>query len=72
MSDSNWENIIAETKPLFDKRFIENKTGKVYILYGVVYASDDYYYGLVDLQGENYLASCVTDLLGNGFRLVDR
>jgi len=48
----------------------KDEQGKLYRLFGVVHAEDDYYYGLMDDKGKLTLATCVGSLETNGFTLV--
>ena len=66
----NWRAIVAESEPLFDKRF-RDRDGKEYTFLGVVHGSDDYYYGMVPVgEGKPVLLSCVGNLEGHGFTLA--
>jgi hypothetical protein len=66
----NWRAIIAETEPLLDKKF-RDREGKVFILYGVVHGSDDYFYGLLPVEeGKAVLLSCVCSIESYGYTLM--
>lgn len=65
----NWRAIMAETRPYFDKKFA--KDGREYTLVGVVDASDDYYYLMVDSEGKSTLLSCVGSIVeSHGYKPV--
>lgn len=67
----NWRLIVSEMEPLFGKKYTRN--GKEYTLSGVVHASDDYYYLMVENNGVAHLASCVGALTGessHGYTLL--
>ena len=66
----NWREIVKECEPLFGKSY-KDRRGKIYQLFGVVHADDDYYYGLMDKSGRLVLATCVGSLETNGFTRVD-
>lgn len=67
----NLRAIVAESRPLLNKKFRDNK-GNEYIFYGVVHGSDDYYYGMYPVGGGNpSLLSCVGCIEGHGFTLAD-
>lgn len=66
----NWRAIVAESEPLLDKKF-KNDQGQEYRFFGVVHASDDYYYGMSPVgEGRLMLLSCVDSLEGHGYTLV--
>lgn len=68
--EGNWREIVAEYEPLFD-RIYEDETGAKCRFVGIVHASDDYYYLLMDEHGKCILATCVGSLETNGFTLKD-
>jgi hypothetical protein len=65
----NWRQIVAEVQPLIGKRF-GDKQGREFTFFGVVHSDDDYYYGMSGNSGM-VLLSCVGDISGHGFELVD-
>ena len=64
----NWRKIIKENEPLFDK-FYTDEEGVEYCFMGVIFASDDYYYCMVNKSGELKMLSCVDSLDGHGYAL---
>ena len=68
--EGNWRAIVAESLPLLDKKFLDSD-GKEYTFYGVVWGSDDFYYGMYR-QGECRLISCVVSLEFAGFKPKDK
>lgn len=68
--EGNWRNIVTEVQHLIDKTFKCKHTGKKYVFYGVVWGSDDFYYGMYR-EGDSKLLSCVGNLEGHGFYLEE-
>ena len=66
----NWRQIVSECEGLFDRRFVSNE-GKEYTFFGLVHASDDYYYGMYSKEHGTRLLTCVGSIDGAGFKLVD-
>lgn len=62
----NWRAIVKETETLLDKKFM-NERGEVFKFFGVVHASDDYYYGMWSNDHGMRLLSCVGSIEGHGF-----
>ncbi len=68
--EGNWRLIVAETETLLDKLFVDDK-GVVYVFFGIVHGSDDYYYGMCTTPGGVVtLLSCVGSIEGHGFTLL--
>ncbi len=66
----NWRAIVTDNEQYLDKTFI--CAGKEYALFGVVHASDDYYYGMTEKEtGKFVLVSCVGSLKTFGFELKE-
>ncbi len=65
----NWRTLIAESAPLFGKKFVDIN-GLEYTFYGLVHSSEDYYFGMCDNEGRSYLLSCVGTLEQHGYRLA--
>ena len=68
--EGNWRNIVTKSQPLLDKIFECEHTGKEYVFYGIVWGSDDFYYGMYSEEGSKLL-SCVGNLEGHGFHLKE-
>ena len=70
--EGNWRTIVTESEPLLDKIFECERTGKEYVFYGIVWGSDDFYYGMYSYsKGDSKLLSCVGSLEGHGFYLKE-
>lgn len=66
--DCQWHKIVKETEPLLDKIFVDNN-GEEHVLYGLVHAKEDYYYGMANINtGKTMLLSCVGDM--ESYRMV--
>ena len=63
----NWRAIIHESRPLFNKIYIDKK-GKEYHFSGVMQGDDDYYYVLWSPKKTVFL-SCVGSIGGHGYTL---
>jgi len=64
--DENWEALIKEYEPFLNCRYVFNYTEYKFI--GLIHASDDYYYGMVNTEtGKLMMCSCVGSLEGHGF-----
>jgi hypothetical protein len=60
--DKNWENLLIRYEDLFDTRWKDDKD-QVYVFFGLVNASDDYYFGLSAIDSQSLLlVSCVCAL----------
>jgi len=69
--DGNWRHLVAKCEPLFDKVFQEIGTGVQYRFFGLVWAEDDFYYGMTSLTtGKPLLLSCVGNFESYGLELV--
>ena len=66
----NWREIIEESEPFFNRTY-RDKKGRRYRFLGVVHADDDYYYLLMRRDGSFELATCVSDLEGHGYSLIE-
>ncbi len=62
----NFRQIVSECESEMDKEFQDEK-GITYTFYGVVWGSDDFYYGMYR-KGESRLLSCVGSIEGHGFK----
>ena len=68
----NWRAIVKENEPLLGKKFVFEGTGDYYIFYGLVHGDDDYYYGVISIDGrQTMLLSCVGSLETHGFTQVE-
>lgn len=65
----NWRLIVAECEELLDKQFVD-ENGDVFVFYGIVHGSDDYYYGMTGRTGHRLL-SCVGSLETHGYKLAE-
>lgn len=68
--EGNWRDIVTEVQPLIDRLFEYERTGEEYVFYGVVWGSDDFYYGMSN-EGNSMLLSCVGSIEGHGFSLKE-
>ena len=68
----NWQSIVKENQDNLDKIYID-EDGKEFIFFGIVYGSDDYYYGLHERGtiGKLRLVSCVMNIESAGFTLKE-
>ena len=66
--EGNWRKIIKENEPLFDRAFIDEE-GEICYFVGVIYASDDYYYCMVDRAGKLRMLSCVCNIESHGYKV---
>lgn len=58
-----WNSLVEQYAPKYDKLYRDSLTGTVYEFFGLVHASDDYYYGLWDVENKKLLLStCVGSL----------
>lgn len=65
----NWRAIVKECQPLLDRQY-RSPDGNEWIFFGVVLASDDYYYGMCR-NGEMRLLSCVGSIEGHGYAMKE-
>lgn len=65
--EGNWRDIIAETKDKIGKTFIDSNKEE-WILDGVLWAEDDFYYFFVNDNGELKYCSCVATLNVHGMK----
>ena len=66
----NWRSIIKEYQDLYDRKFVEERSGLIYTFCGIVHASDDYYY-LMWREKDMRLVTCVGSLTQCGFILLE-
>ena len=64
----NLQKIIERYEPLLDTYWKCSK-GKIWKFYGIVIASDDYYYAMYS-EGQTDLLSCVGSIEGFGFKQI--
>lgn len=65
----NWRAIVAAYESVLDGTFAD-ASGRKYTLFGIVHASDDYYYGMKSETGSLRLLTCVGNLTDMGFTLI--
>jgi hypothetical protein len=65
----NWRAIVDEYRDLIDKRFFNVETGETSVFFGIVWGSDDFYFGMYDPNNKLHLLSCVCDLKTHGYEL---
>ena len=65
----NWRAIVKDKEDLFDKRYLD-ENGEEYMFTGIVHASDDYYYLMMNRYGARLL-SCVGSIEGFGYTLIE-
>ncbi len=65
----NWRIILHEAEPLLGKDFTDGKS--IYRFFGLVHGTDDYYYGMYGRDGKTSLLSCVVNLEGHGFKMIE-
>ena len=67
--EGNWRSLVVECEPLLDQLF-HDANGKEYRFFGLVWASEDFYYGLIDIgTKQTILLSCVGDIEPYGYKL---
>lgn len=67
----NWRAIIEETEPLFGRYYI-GPNGSRCKLFGVMWADDDFYYAMWDIEPrEFHLLTCVGSIENQGFKLEE-
>lgn len=67
----NWRLIVKECEPLFDETY-RDREGNECTFFGVVWASDDFYYGMFRKDTKTVaLLSCVGDIEGFGYERID-
>ena len=68
--EGNFRKIIHEYEPYFNKKYRDNK-GEIYVFVGIVYADDDFYYGMYNISDGNFnLLSCVGDIKDFEYELL--
>lgn len=73
MTDT-WAQLVAEYEPLIDRTFRADKGDRPYVFFGLVHASDDYYFGMLAIDDgprQLRLLSCVGDLESHGYTLLE-
>lgn len=69
--EGNWRKIVGEYQHLFDRKY-KNEDGKVFIFYGILHGSDDYYYLMWNTEEKNmWLLSCVGHIESYGYTLIE-
>lgn len=68
--NGNWRNIIKEIENLIGRVFLQSRDNEKYRFIGLLHADDDYYYAF-EKGGKSFLYSCVGDLEGWGFTLME-
>jgi hypothetical protein len=67
----NWRKLVAEYEPFLGKQY-KSFHGDVYTFFGLVHASDDYYFGMSeDCTKKVILLSCVGDIEAFDFTLIE-
>ena len=66
----NWRALVAEMQPLLDRKFRRDIDGTEWTFFGLVYGSDDYYYGMYR-PGDMRLLSCVGTMEACGYTLIE-
>ena len=68
--EGNFRDLIYQYSPYFGKMYI-NKYSNTFILVGILFAEDDFYYSLYSPTDQRtYLYSCVGDLESYDFELL--
>jgi hypothetical protein len=68
--EGNWRLIIRKMQPLFNRMYADRK-GKEHKLCGVLWAEDDFYYAMWDIEKQQItLYTCVGSLEQQGLNLV--
>jgi hypothetical protein len=62
----NFRQIVTECESLIGTRF-KDHFGESFILFGIVWGDDDFYYGMYDSVLGIRLLSCVGSLEGHGY-----
>ena len=68
--NGNWRQIVNESESQIGKLFTDSK-GRRFRFFGIVHGSDDYYYGMYSKVEGMRLLSCVSDLTGWDFNILD-
>jgi len=67
----NWRILVEKYEKLLNTQY-ESCHGDVYTFFGLVHASDDYYFGMTENSTKKLiLLSCVGDIEGHGFTLIE-
>ena len=66
--EGNWRGLVKEYEQHFGKVY-QNHLGEYYSFYGLVWASDDFYFGMYPLNSssKSQLLSCVGSIEGHGY-----
>ena len=67
--EGNLRSIIKHNEELFDNLFLDNDN-ILYNFKGIVYAKDDFYYLLIDMNGNSKYYSCVGTFEDYGLNIV--
>ncbi len=66
----NWRAIIKKSTPFLDRKYAD-RNGEECIFFGVVWGSDDFYYGMWNIKDcKSSLLSCVGSIEGHGYTLI--
>ena len=69
MSDDNWRRLVEKYEKLLNTQY-ESCHGDVYTFFGLVHASDDYYFGMSENSTKKViLLSCVFDIEDHDFKV---
>ena len=65
----NWKFLVEKYEKLLNTHYKDNN-GEVYTFFGLVHASDDYYFGMSEYKTKKVmLLSCVCDIEDHGFKV---
>lgn len=67
--EGNWRQIIKESYSDIGKWYHSSYDNKDYKLFGIVWADDDFYYGMCDKDSKTILVTCCSYLKNQGFIL---
>ena len=68
----NWKSLIEKYEPLFDRYFLSEYDLKTYLFYGIVWASDDFYFAMMNKDTkETKLLTCVGRLADMGYQILN-
>lgn len=66
----NWRLLVREEKERFNRKF-KGTDGEIYRFFGLVYAANDYYYGMMRVKDSKAeLLTCVGSIETNGFEEI--
>lgn len=69
--DKNWKIFVKNIERKLSNNYVD-ENGDKYVLFGLVYARDDYYYGMYSDKNGLKLLSCLCSLETHGFKPNDR